>query len=265
MIRSGSGRPFPIEYRVSIRFPLSGGFRPPSYRLSINMSIHLTRDMETLHRDLLSMCATVEEIVHQAVDGLQKPSPELAESLQRQDDVIDNWDVRIENDCLKILALHQPVAHDLRRIAAVLKIIVELERVADLGVHIAERACGMMTRPDIPVPARLKDMADLAVNMLHRAIDSYVELDATLARTVIGEDDQVDELNRQIIRELTMRMQQSPDLVEPLMHLFSASRHVERVADHATNIAEDVVYMVEGEIIRHRTARAKNRTAGVES
>lgn len=219
------------------------------------MSIHLQRDMETLHRDLLSMCANVEEIIHLAVDGLQKPSHELADLLLKRDDEIDSWDVRIENECLKILALHQPVAHDLRRIAAVLKIIVELERVADLGVHIAERACGMMSRPDIPKPVKLREMADLAVDMLHRAIDSYVELDATLARSVICEDDQVDELNRQIISELTGYMQKSPDLVEPLMHLFSASRHVERVADHATNIAEDVVYMVEGEVIRHRTAQ----------
>lgn len=216
------------------------------------MSIHLTKDMQVLHRNLLSMCATTEEMIHQAVDGLARPSLETAEKLRERDAEIDAWDVKIEDECLKVLALHQPVATDLRRIAAVLKITGELERVADLGVHIAERACGMMSRPDIAIPEKLKEMANRSVELLRRSIDSYVELDADLARQVCAEDDEVDELNRQIIQDLIEKMKQSPDLVEPLMHLFSASRHVERVADHATNIAEDVVYMVEGEIIRHQ-------------
>lgn len=218
------------------------------------MTIHLTRDLETLHRDLLSMSAMVEDMIHQAVDGLQKPSLELARALAERDNEIDRWDVRIEDECLKILALHQPVANDLRRIASVLKITGELERVADLGVHIADRACGMLTRPGVTIPLKLKEMADFAVDMLHRAIDSYVDLDSERARRVCNDDDHVDELNRQIIAELVQRMQSHPDLVEALMHVFSASRHVERVADHATNIAEDVVYMVEGEIIRHRNS-----------
>lgn len=218
------------------------------------MTIHLTRDLETLHRDLLSMSAMVEDMIHQAVDGLQKPSLELARALAERDNEIDRWDVRIEDECLKILALHQPVANDLRRIASVLKITGELERVADLGVHIADRACGMLTRPGVTIPLKLKEMADFAVDMLHRAIDSYVDLDSERARRVCNDDDHVDELNRQIIAELVQRMQSQPDLVEALMHVFSASRHVERVADHATNIAEDVVYMVEGEIIRHRNS-----------
>jgi phosphate transport system protein len=216
------------------------------------MSVHLQRDMDSIHRDLLSMCAQVEDMIHQAVDGLKKPSQETADRLGKLDDEIDDWDVRIENDCLKILALHQPVANDLRRVCSVLKIIVELERVADLGVHIAERACALTGRPDVFIPEKLKEMANQAVEMLRRAIDSYVELDSKLARDVISEDAQVDELNRLIIAELTSRMQQNPDHIEPLMHLFSASRHVERIADHATNIAEDVVYMVEGDIVRHR-------------
>lgn len=218
------------------------------------MTIHLTRDMETLHRDLLSMCAMVEELIQQAVQVLEKPSIDTARVLAERDDEIDRWDVQIENECLKLLALHQPVANDLRRIASVLKITGELERVADLAVHIAERACGTLERPGAVIPVKLREMAVLAVDMLHRAIDSYVELDPYKARNVCTDDDRVDELNRQIIRELTQRMQSAPDLVEPLMHVFSASRHVERVADHATNIAEDVVYMVEGVIIRHRNA-----------
>lgn len=218
------------------------------------MSIHLMHDLEDLHRDILAMCAKVEEIIHRAVEGLRNPDSELANELAAQDDDIDRRDVRIEESCLKALALHQPVAVDLRRITAVLKITAELERVADLGVHIAERAASLSLQSEIMVPDKLNEMAQIALEMLHQAIDAYVELDSELARRVCAEDDRVDEMNRDIIAELTQLMQRSPDLVEPAMHMFSASRHIERIADHATNIAEDVVYLVEGQIIRHRTA-----------
>ena len=217
------------------------------------MSIHLIRDLNTLHRNLLSMCAMVEEMVHKAVDGLAHPNKEFARELAKQDDEIDRRDVQIEEECLKILALHQPVAIDLRRIAAVMKITGELERVADLGVHIAERACGLVPGAEITILDKLKEMARIALEMLHCSIDAYVALDGGMARKVCGTDDTVDELNREIIQELVQTMRRSPDLVEASMHLFSVSRHVERVADHATNIAEDVVYLVEGEIIRHRS------------
>ncbi len=217
------------------------------------MSIHLTRDLDSLHHDLLSMCAAVEDNIHQAVAALSEPSVEKAQALAEKDDEIDQWDVRIEENCLKILALHQPVAIDLRRITTVLKISAELERVADLGVHIAERACGLIAAPDLIIPQKLKQMARMAVDMLHRSIDAYVQLDTKMARKVCADDEGVDRLNRAIIEELTETMRDSPHFVEPALHLFSASRHVERVADHATNIAEDVVYLVEGEIIRHRT------------
>ncbi len=217
------------------------------------MSIHLIRDLESLHRDILSMCASVEEMIHQAIADLSAPNAQIAVELARRDDEIDRWDVRIEEDCLKILALHQPVAIDLRRIASVLKITAELERVADLAVHIAERASALSRWPEVAVPDKLKLMARLALDMLHRAIDAYVVLDSHMAREVCAEDDRVDQMNREIIRDLSEVMKASPNLVDPVLHLFSASRHVERIADHATNIAEDVVYLVEGAIIRHRS------------
>lgn len=216
------------------------------------MTIHLTRDLGVLHRDLLSMCAAVEELVHKAVDELSDPSVESFGELARRDDEVDRFDVSIEEACLKILALHQPVATDLRRITSVLKISSELERVADISVHISERACGLINQPGIEVPEKLKEMARRAVEMLHQSIDAYVGLDSSLARRVCESDDVVDELNREIIDELMETMKGRPDLIEPAMNLFTASRHVERVADHATNIAEDVVYLVDGEIIRHR-------------
>lgn len=216
------------------------------------MSIHLIRDLETLHRDILSMCANVEEMIHIAVQGLSHPRAELAGELVERDKKIDRLDVKIEEDCLKILALHQPVAIDLRRITTVMKISGELERVADLGVNIAERAGGLVQTEAIEIPAKLQEMAKTALEMLHQSIDSYVELDSQLAQQVIREDSIVDDKNREIINELTALIKLNPDQVEAGLNLFSASRHIERVADHATNIAEDVVYLVEGEIIRHK-------------
>jgi len=215
------------------------------------MSVHLQLDLHELHKDLLSMCAAVEEMIHRAVDQLSEPKLEDARRLVAQDTEIDRWDVRIEESCLKILALHQPVAIDLRRIATVLKISGELERVADLAVNIAERSAGLLDGPNVIVPDRLKDMAAKAVDMLHRSIDAYVELDSQKARQVCAEDDIVDEANRTLIAELIKYMHVEPDRLDSLLHLFSAVRQVERVADHATNIAEDVVYLVEGRIIRH--------------
>ena len=216
------------------------------------MTIHLMQDLAGLHHDLLSMCAKVEGIIHAAVEGLAEPSESLASDLATQDDEIDHWDVRIEEECLKILALHQPVAVDLRRITTVLKIANELERVADLGVHIAERACSVKSQPDLVVMEKLKQMAGTAVDMLHRSIDAYVDLDSQAARTVCETDSVVDQWNVELIDAIRNTMRDSPNLIDSAMHLFSASRHIERVADHATNIAEDVVYLVEGKIIRHR-------------
>lgn len=216
------------------------------------MSIHLIRDLENLHRDILSMCANVEEMIHIAVQGLSQPRSELNNELIERDKEIDRMDVKIEEDCLKILALHQPVAIDLRRITTVMKIAGELERVADLAVNISERACGLMNIESMKVPPRLQEMAKRSLEMLHQSIDSYVELDSQLAQRVIEEDTSVDEMNRGIIDDLTNLMKQTSSQVEAGLHLFSSSRHIERIADHATNIAEDVVYLVEGEIIRHR-------------
>ncbi|MGQ0633069.1 MAG: phosphate signaling complex protein PhoU [Planctomycetaceae bacterium] len=216
------------------------------------MSIHLTRDLETLHRHIMAMCAVVEEVVHKAVDELGRPDVAVSQQLVDRDDEIDRWDVKIEEECLKILALHQPVADNLRRVTAVLKIAWELERVADVAVNIAERAAGLAGMPQIHVPEKLSHMANLALDMLRLALDAFVAQDSRLARDVCRQDDIVDALNKEIIDELLEMMKHSPDLIESSLQLFSASRHVERIADHATNIAEDVVYLVEGEIIRHR-------------
>ncbi|MFK7820537.1 MAG: phosphate signaling complex protein PhoU [Planctomycetaceae bacterium] len=216
------------------------------------MTIHFQRDMDRLHRKILSMFALVEETVHRSVEGLHARNPDsLAEILQR-DAEINRHDVEVEEDCLKILALHQPVAVDLRRVTAVLKITGELERVGDLGVNIAERTSGLANYAEPPIPPRLKEMSEISLHMLHEAIDAFVELNTNVARKICADDDKVDRLNDIILGELKEQMSQTPSLINPAMHLFSVTRHLERIADHATNIAEDVVYLVEGEIIRHQ-------------
>src|SRR6266581_4174416 len=176
------------------------------------MSIHLTRDLKALHQHIMSMCAVVEDVVHKAVDELGKPDVALSQQLVERDDEVDRWDVRIEEECLKILALHQPVADNLRRVTAVMKIAWELERVADVAVNIAERAAGLAGAPMIPVPDKLTHMAQVALDMLRLSLDAFVAQDSRLAREVCGKDDLVDALNREIIDDLLETMKRSADL-----------------------------------------------------
>lgn len=215
------------------------------------MTAHFFREMESLHRDILSMCSAVEELICDALSGLKHGRSELSEELSNRDKEIDKWDIRIEDECLKILALYHPVANDLRRVTVVMKITAELERVADLAVNIAERSAAMSCHANFPMPAGLGEMARLALSMLSDSIDSFVEQNSRKARTVCEQDDEVDRLNNQLIQEVVEVMKQRSEMIEPALHLFSVIRHVERVADHATNIAEDVVYLVDGAIIRH--------------
>jgi phosphate transport system protein len=216
------------------------------------MSKHLQRDLEYLQRDLLALASSVEEALHKSIHALQGRQPRLANEVIDGDNIIDEEENQIEEDCLKLLALHQPVAIDLRRVAAALKINAELERMADLAEDIAERALHLAKLPPLHMPAKLQRMTDLTTSMVRQSLDAFVNLDARLARMVCRLDDEVDRLNHDIIEELIESMRKSPELVEPGLSLFSATRHLERIADHATNIAEDVVYLVEGEIIRHR-------------
>jgi phosphate transport system protein len=215
------------------------------------MSMHFIHEMDRLHRDVLSMCSTAEEMIHDAIECLNSKTSDLAKDIAIRDREVDEWDVRIEEDCLKILALYHPVANDLRRVAVVLKIAQELERVADLSVSIAERAESSAIHGAFPMPVRLTEMTQAALSMLRDSIDSFVEQNATKAREVCARDDVVDQFNVELIAEIVGVMKLQPELIDAAIHVFSIVRHVERVADHATNIAEDVVYLVEGIIIRH--------------
>jgi phosphate transport system protein len=222
------------------------------------MSKHLERDLENLQEDLLTLASSVEEAVHKAVRTLQERDSKLAHEVIVGDNLIDEEENQIEEECLKMLALHQPVAVDLRRIISALKINTELERMADLAEDIAERSIHLARLPEIPISSKIGRMADLTTAMVRQSLDAFVNLDVRLARTVCRLDDEVDRYNDELIEELIAIMRKSPAQVEAGLSLFSATRHLERIADHATNVAEDVVYLVEGEIIRHRPAAAED-------
>jgi phosphate transport system protein len=216
------------------------------------MSKHLQRDIDGLINRLLTISSMVEEMIDRATLALSERRYDLADQVISTDDMVDTSEVHLEEECLKMLALHQPVAIDLRRIATVLKVNADLERMADLAVSIANRARAISEYPAFVAPDRLPKMIVLATQMVRGAMDSFVNLDAAAARRILAMDHQVDQYNAEIIDELQTRMQKQPDLVAAALHCFSGVRHIERIADHATNIAEDVIYLVEGEIVRHR-------------
>ena len=191
-------------------------------------------------------------MIRLACRGLCERKLGVSEELARLEPEINRREVQIEEECLKILALHQPVAVDLRRVATVLKANGDLERIADLAVNIGERNEVLAGFPQVKLPPFLERMANHAIEMVRDALDAFVESDVEAARQVRERDDEVDALNRRVIDEVYSVLRTDPGLAEPALHLFSASRHIERIADHATNIAEDVIYLVRGEIARHR-------------
>ncbi len=216
------------------------------------MSKHLHRDLESLERQVLDQSAIVEEMIYKSSRALRELRPELTAEILKLERLVDEQEIRIEENCLKILALHQPVAVDLRRTAAILKINSDLERIADLAVNVAERAVSLSQHSGFVVPESFDRMAQAAVSMVRDALDAFVKLNLQLARDVCLRDDDVDAFNREVIDEMRRTMVSQPELVEAALYLFSASRHIERIADHATNIAEDVLYLVDGEIARHK-------------
>jgi len=216
------------------------------------MTTHLHREIENLKKRILYMGAEIEELVRKAVDALTARKVKLALEVIDHDEAIDHLEVEIEEECLKILALHQPVAIDLRYVIAVLKMNNDLERIGDLAVDIAERAVFLSERPPIDLRLDLKEMAEKTQAMLKHSLDALVNSDSNLARKVRACDDEVDEMNRRMFGIVQDYIRQDPDHVAEAIHWLSASRHLERIADQATNIAEDVIYMVEGEIVRHQ-------------
>ena len=215
------------------------------------MSKHLERDLERLQKRIVGFAGLVEEAAYKAVQALRDHDRTAAAEVIDGDEAIDRAENEIAEECLKLLALHQPVAGDLRRIATTFMITTDLERMGDLARHIGEAAVALAA-PPVAIPGRLAQMTDLSLSMVRQSLDAFVRMDSQLARRVVRMDDSVDQFNDDLIAELTGRMKQSPDFIEPGLTLFTVVRHLERIADHATNIAEDVIYLIEGEIVKHR-------------
>ncbi len=221
------------------------------------MPVHLQREIENLKKDILTLGAMAEMSVREATLAIENRDEVLARSVIEKDIKVDQMEVEIEEACLKILALHQPVAIDLRFIIAVLKINNDLERVGDLAVNIAERAAFLAVQPPVDIRFDFVGMANKAQTMVKKSLDALVNLSVQLAHDVCVCDDEVDALNREMYLIVQDAIARSPEHTEALLHLLSASRHLERIADHATNIAEDVIYMIDGEIVRHRAEEYK--------
>lgn len=215
------------------------------------MSQHLQNEIARLKEKIIYMGTEVEDRVYRATVSLINRNQQMAQAVLNGDHEIDELEVTIEEDCLKILALHQPVAIDLRFIIAVLKINSDLERVGDLAVGIAERSSFLIEQPAITIPFDMTAMMHMVESMLTRSIEALVNLDVQKAYRVRSEDDRVDAMNREMYALVKEELAHCPERINILLHNLSISRHLERIADHASNIAEDVIYLVNAEIVRH--------------
>jgi len=219
------------------------------------MSLHLETDIQKLKKNILALSAYVEESVQESVTAFETNDMALAAKVIARDAEIDRQEIEVEESCLKTLALYQPVAIDLRFIVSVLKINNDLERIGDLAVNIAERTiqapAGGGAHPFADIEEELEDMGERTRSMLRRSLDALVNLDADLARRIFAEDDAVDAIKDTVLRQVKERITADNSRLDPLLSMLFVSRHLERIADLATNIAEDVIYMIEGRIVRH--------------
>ncbi len=215
------------------------------------MAKHLEAEMDKMRNKLLSLTATIEDIVQKSVKALQTKNKALAKEVIKLDNIIDQTEVEVEEDCLKILALHQPVAIDLRYLIGVLKMNNDLERIGDLAVNIAERTLYILKEAPIEAPFDITDMAKKTNEMLKTSIDALIQMNPDMAKEVLFMDDEVDKHNKRMYGLVYAAIKEKPEHVAALLNYLSASRHLERIADYTTNIAEDVIYMIDGTIVRH--------------
>jgi len=216
------------------------------------MKRHFEREMDHLKARLLLMGAAVEDLVARSMQALMERDEALAKSAIELEREIDKQEIVIEEECLKLLALYQPVAGDLRFVTSMLKINNDLERMGDLGGHIAERALVLARHREVSLPVDLRHMAAAAQRMVRQSLDALVNQDADLALQVIRSDSEIDAYHQEMFPLVAQEMRRQPESIEILFHVLSASRHLERISDYATNVAEDVIYLVRGEIVRHQ-------------
>jgi phosphate transport system protein len=215
------------------------------------MPKRLQKELEKIKKRILSLGGMVEERVRMANRAIESRDRALANQIMKTDYEIDELEVEVEEECLKILALHQPVAVDLRFLVAVIKINNDLERIGDQAVNIAQRVENISKRPKMELTLNYEQMAEKAASMLRMSLDSLVNLDLDLAFQVLTLDDDVDHMAREAYDYIKEEIRKKPDAAGYLINYLFISRHLERIGDHSTNIAEEVIYLIEGEIVRH--------------
>jgi phosphate transport system protein len=218
------------------------------------MQRHFHEELETLKQTLLAMGGLVEDQIRRVLRALVERDGDLAQEVIDRDREVNAYDVEVDEKCVELLALHQPTAGDLRFITTAMKIVTDLERIGDQAVNIAQRALELNREPQLKPYIDLPRMAERAQRMVKESLDAFVARDTELARQVCGEDDAVDALKEQVFRELLTFMMEDPKTIPRAIRLILISRFLERVADHATNIAEMVIYMVESKMVRHTLA-----------
>ena len=216
---------------------------------------HFAQELEELNQAVLQMGGFVESSLHCSVQALQERDERLANRIIEDESRINQMEMDIDSRVTRLLALQQPVAKDLRFLTSVLKINGDLERVGDLAVHIARRTLSMLRRPPMKPISDIPKMASRAEDMLHKSLDAYVKQDAELAESVLPADAEVNDLRDRVFAELVQVMQTEPENVPSALDLMFVARHLERTADHSTNIAEDVIFLVRGEDVRHHAMR----------
>jgi phosphate transport system protein len=218
------------------------------------MSRHFHEELEALKQTLLAMGGLVEDQIRHAMQALLDRDDALASEVIERDRQVNAYDVEVDAQCVELLALHQPAAGDLRFITTAMKIVTDLERIGDQAVNIGQRVIELNREPQLKPYIDLPRMAARAQAMVKESLDAFVARDTELARRVRAEDDEVDALKEQIFRELLTFMMEDPRCIPRAIRLILISRCMERVADHATNIAEMVIYLVEGKMVRHTLA-----------
>lgn len=219
---------------------------------------HFTIELEELNQKLLQMGGMVESAIHRSVRALLEQDRDLAEEVIRDEPKINRMEMEIDGIVTRLLALRQPVARDLRLLTAALKINNDLERIGDLANHIAERSLSLMHHPLVKPMTDIPKMASLVQSMLLKCLDAFVNGDVDLAHTVLLSDAEVDQLRDGVYKELLEIMQRDPSVLTAAVDLIFVARNLERIGDHATNIAEDVVFLVKGIDVRHHAEETEN-------
>jgi phosphate transport system protein len=220
---------------------------------------HYFDELEALKQRLLAMGALVEDLVRRAIQSLVERKQAQAEDVIARDREVNDLQIEIDDRCVKLLALQQPMATDLRLITSAMKINADLERMGDQAVNIAENTMKLLPHPPLKPLIDIPRMAEVAESMMRDALDAFVRKDAELARQVLVRDDEVDSLKDQLFRELLTYMMADPGTIQRALSLILISRNLERIADHATNIAEDVIFLVEARDVRHHRENASGK------